>query len=94
MRTDRVALVLGEHEPIDALARVDVEVVEPEIGEHFLQLPLAVDRAKHLLFAELDDDAVGFLLHRLLGGRRRIAVRLLFLARLDCGAFEFVGELT
>ncbi len=31
---------------LGTLARVDVEVVEPEVGQHFLQLPFAVDRAQ------------------------------------------------
>ena len=53
VRPDRLALVLGQQKPIGALARVDVEVVEPEVGEHFLQLPLAVDRAQHFLFGQL-----------------------------------------
>ena len=44
--TDGVALVLGQQEPVAAFPRVDVEMVEPEIGEHFLQLALAVNRAK------------------------------------------------
>ena len=29
-------------------------MVEPEIGQHFLELPLAVDRAQQLLLGELD----------------------------------------
>ena len=53
VRPDRVALVGREQESIAPLPRVDVEMVEPEIGEHFLQLPLAVDRAKQLLLGEL-----------------------------------------
>src|SRR6185436_39301 len=61
--TDRLALVLGQQEPVAALARIDVEMVEPEIRENFLQLPVAVDRAKHFLLAELDDDTVGLLLN-------------------------------
>ena len=93
VRPDRFALVLGEHEAIGPLLRVDIEMIEPEIGQHFLQLPLAVDRAQQLLLAQLDDDAVGFLLHRLFFGGRRAVVRFLFLARLDCRPFEFVGEL-
>ena len=52
MRPDRLALVLGEQEAHASLPRVDVEMVEPEVGQHFLELPLAVDRAQHLLFLE------------------------------------------
>ena len=72
VRPDRVALVLGEQEAVAALARVDVEVVEPEVGQHFLELPLAVDRAQHLLLGSSTHHAVGALLHRV---RRRLAVR-------------------
>ena len=48
MRPDGVALVRGEVDPREALVGEDVEVVEPEIDEHFLQLPLAVDGAQQL----------------------------------------------
>ena len=59
VRANRVALVFGEQKPGGALARVDVEVVEPEIDEHFLELPLAVDRAQQLLLGQLDHDLIG-----------------------------------
>ena len=75
VRPDRVALVLGQHEPDLALARVDVEVVEPEVGQDFLQLPLAVDGAQQLLRAELDHGAVGLLLHGI-RHPRRLGLRL------------------
>ena len=78
-RADDVALVLGEHEPRRTLPGVDVEVIEPEIRQHFLQLTLAVNRADDFLLAELDDDEVGALLHRV--GRSRL--RVLFVLR--CG---------
>jgi len=64
VRTNRVALVLGEQESGGPLARVDVEVVEPEIAEHFLELSLAVGRTQNLLLRELDDHHVGALLLR------------------------------
>ena len=54
-RPDDVALVRGEQHAIGALACVDVEVVEPEIHQHFLQLPVAVDGAENFLLLELDD---------------------------------------
>ncbi len=59
VRPDRLALVLGQQEPIGALARVDVEVVEPEIDQHFLQLALAVRRAEQFLLGQLDHHQVG-----------------------------------
>ena len=62
VRADDVALVLREHEARGTLPRIHVEVVEPEIGEHFLELPLAVHGAEHLLLPQLDDHAVRLLL--------------------------------
>ena len=52
VRTDDVALVLGQEFGRASFAGVDVEVVEPEIDEDFLQLPLAVHRTQQLLFGE------------------------------------------
>ena len=49
MRTDDVPFVFRQKKPIAALSRVDVEMVEPEVGEDFLQLPIAVDGADDLL---------------------------------------------
>ena len=49
VRPDRFALVLREQKTIGPFPRVDVEVVEPEVGEHFLQLPFAVHGAENLL---------------------------------------------
>ena len=69
VRAYDVAFVLGEHEARGALARVDVEVIEPEVGEHFPELPLAVHRAENLLLAKLDDDDIGALVGD--GSRRR-----------------------
>jgi hypothetical protein len=39
------------------LSRVDVEVVEPEVHEHFLQLAAAVDGAENLLLLQILHDA-------------------------------------
>ena len=39
---------------LQTLACRDVEVVEPEIDEHFLKLPFARDRSDQFLFGELD----------------------------------------
>ncbi len=49
MRPDRLALVIGDEARGAPLAGEDVEVVEPEVDEHFLELPLAIDRARDLL---------------------------------------------
>ena len=45
-------------------------MVEPEIGQHFLELPLAVDRADQLLLGELHHHLIGALPH-LRGGAGR-----------------------
>ena len=42
------------------LTDIDIEVIEPEVGHHFLQLPFAVDVIEQLGFHRLaGDDAVG-----------------------------------
>src|SRR6202030_2811747 len=74
VRTDALALVLREQEPVPALARVNIEVVEPEIGERFLQLPVAVDRPQQLLLVQLDEHAVCLLLNLLQRRIRRLPV--------------------
>ena len=58
VRSDDVALVLGQHEAVGALARVDVEVVEPEVDEHFLQLPRRCRPRAELLLLQLQDGCV------------------------------------
>ena len=62
VRPDRVALVLRQVGAHRALAGEDVEVVEPEVDEHFLELARRVDGAQDLLLAEL--------VHRDADGRR------------------------
>jgi hypothetical protein len=69
MRPNRVALVRRQHEASPALPGVDVEMVEPEVGEDLLELPLAVDGAEQLLFRQLDNKLIGALHH--LGGHVR-----------------------
>src|SRR5437762_2517845 len=74
-------------------------MVEPEIGEHFLELPLGVDRAQELLLAELDDDEVAALLDRIghfrLAGRHVVFRVLLARApRLDLRALDLLGDLS
>ena len=66
VRPYRVPLVRRQEKPVSAFSRVDVEVVEPEINENFLQLPGAVDRADDLLLLQLEDD----------GGRAALLFRI------------------
>jgi len=54
-RTDRVPLVLGDVLLRRALVGEDVEVVEPEVGHDFFELPLGVRRAKDFLRREVDE---------------------------------------
>ena len=54
--TDDVALVGREVPAHLALAREDVEVVEPEVDHHLLQLPLARHRPQHLRGLQLAHD--------------------------------------
>ncbi len=74
MRADRVALVLGEVELRHALAGKDVEVIEPEVGHHFLELAIAERGAQDLLFGQLLDD-LSLLSLRLHLGRRSLGLR-------------------
>ena len=54
MRPNRGALEVVDVLPYRPLAREDVEVVEPEVDEHFLQLALGRCRANQLLGGEFD----------------------------------------
>ena len=56
VRADHVALVFGDQVAVGALIEVDVEVVEPEIGQHFVELAVAVDGAQQLAFGEIAGD--------------------------------------
>ena len=51
-----VALVTGQQRTILLLAFVHIEVVEPEIREHFFQLPVGIDRADHLGLPQVAQD--------------------------------------
>ena len=77
--------VLVDH----ALLRVDVEVVEPEIYEHFIQLLLAVDRANHPRLHQVLQHRRRFLPHRL-GFRRQV---LLGVVRVGAGRIRHRGAL-
>ena len=59
---NRVALVLGDVVARRAFAGEHVEVVEPEIDQHFFELALAVDRAQQLRFLDVGDDLAAFAL--------------------------------
>ena len=92
MRTDRVALVRREVHPRDAPVGKDVEVVEPEIDQYFLQLPLAVDGPQQLLGNQfLEEDLLlpksrptfGRSFTRRLGARRRLRLTAALLAQLQ-----------
>ena len=64
MWTNDVTLIAGQQVAVRAFSDEHIEVVEPEIGHHFLQLPLAVDGAQHLLLGQLDDEGVRVLSRR------------------------------
>ena len=52
VRLNHIALVRGQQPLIVALACKHIEMVEPEIVHDLLQLPLAVDRSRHLRHRE------------------------------------------
>src|SRR5207248_9768759 len=58
-RLDDVTLVRSEVVTVFAFAGEHVEVVEPEIVHHLLELALAVNRARHFGHGEFRDDARG-----------------------------------
>ena len=53
IRADRVALIARRIPLVGVLPDVDIEVIEPEVGHHLLQLPLAQHRAHHLGLRQL-----------------------------------------
>ena len=100
VRADRLAFILGQQKPCRALLRVDVEVVEPEVGQHFVQLPLAVDGPNDLRVGQFDERQVGA---HPLGAIRRwrrsagigrciAALRLAGATRLECGNRKLLGD--
>jgi hypothetical protein len=52
VRADGVALVAGQHGAVLALALEHIEMVEPEIREDLLQLPVGVEFAVELGLAQ------------------------------------------
>ena len=55
VRANCLAFVLDDEDAHEVLAGKHVEVVEPEVGENFLQLPFAVDGTQDLLFGEVGE---------------------------------------
>ena len=55
VRPDGIALIARQHGAHAVLALEDVEVVEPEIGQHLFQLPVRIERAIKLGFAQIAD---------------------------------------
>ena len=39
--------------PVGAFIEIDIEVVEPEIGQHLIELPVAVDGTEQLTFRQV-----------------------------------------
>ncbi len=72
-------------------------MVEPEVDEHFLQLPRAVNRTDDFLLLQLEDDGRSALLLFRIHSRSGLVaafLRLLGLTRLLERNFEFFGDLT
>ena len=53
---DDVAFVCGDQVAVGALIEVDVEVIEPEIRQDFVELAVAVDGAQQFAFGEIARD--------------------------------------
>src|SRR2546425_8592816 len=56
MRANHITLVAGQQVAVSAFSDKDVEVVEPEVGHHLLQLRLAVDGPQQLGLDQLVND--------------------------------------
>jgi len=88
--TNHVALIAGKQETVGSLVDEHIEMVEPEIGHYFVELPLAVNRSQQLGLRQLID-------HDLLGIVER-AERLFLLAihalhqRIRFGTLGAAGE--
>ncbi len=91
VRADGVALIAGEQISVGALVDEHVEVVEPEVGHHFVELPFAIDGSQYLGLHQLLD-------HHLLGILERHHRFFLLRAharhqRICLGAFTAGGDL-
>ena len=53
MRANRIALIAGEQITVRAFVHVNVEMVEPEIDQQFLQLMFAINGAQNFGFGEI-----------------------------------------
>ena len=56
VRTDRVALIAGEQHAVLRFLLVHIEVVEPEVDQHFFQLPVGIDRPEDFAFLQIVAD--------------------------------------
>ena len=78
MRTDRVALVASEQKAIDSFSREHVEMVEPEVDHHFVELTLRFGGPNDSLSDEILHEIAALLLRYLdfvLCGGGRLARR-------------------
>src|ERR1700686_2172940 len=58
--TNRITLVACQQKAVSALVDENVEVVEPEVGHHFVELALTVDRSQQFgLHQLIDRDLLG-----------------------------------
>src|SRR5215207_7829439 len=55
-RADHIAFIAGDHKLNSILAGINIEMIEPEIRHHFLQLTFAVNGSNHFLAQQLLDD--------------------------------------
>ena len=53
VRADRVALEAGEQHAIRPLPVEHIEVIHPEVHQHFLELPIRIDRSIQLVLDQL-----------------------------------------
>ncbi len=63
MRPNHIALVTGDQQAVNALVHEHVEVVKPEIGHHFFNLPLAVDGAQKLRLRQFPSNDARRIIH-------------------------------
>ncbi len=53
MGSDHIPIVRGDEPQIGPLVREDIEVIEPEVLHHFLELSFAVESAEKLRLGQL-----------------------------------------
>ena len=64
VRTDGVALVAGQQITVGAFVDKHIEVVDPEVSHHFIELALTIDRAHQLGLHQFIDDNLLRILER------------------------------